>query len=84
MAKAQLKEKQKDLREFIEQTNAEEGTEVLRRDSGRDKDAHRYVAEPQLLAAFHHSPCRRRARRGFVAEPLPRSLKRNGHRPQGR
>lgn len=39
MAKAQLKEKQKDLREFIEQTNAEEGTEVLRRDSGRDKDA---------------------------------------------
>jgi hypothetical protein len=35
MAKAQLKEKQKDLREFIEQTNAEEGTEVLRRDSGR-------------------------------------------------
>ena len=37
MAKAQLKDKQKQLREFIEQTNAEEGTEVLRRDSGREK-----------------------------------------------
>ena len=37
MAQAQLKEKQKDLREFIEQTNADEGAEVLRRDSGREK-----------------------------------------------
>ena len=37
MAKAQLKEKQKQLREFIEQTNAEEGEDVLRRDSSREK-----------------------------------------------
>lgn len=37
MAKAQLKEKQKQLREFIEQTNAEEGAEVLRRDYEREK-----------------------------------------------
>lgn len=37
MAKAQLKDKQKQLREFIKQTNAEEGKEVLRRDSGREK-----------------------------------------------
>ncbi len=37
MAKAQLKDKQKQLREFIEQTNADEGAEVLRRDSGREK-----------------------------------------------
>ena len=37
MAKAQLKEKQKQLREFIDKTNADEGAEVLRRDSGREK-----------------------------------------------
>ena len=37
MAQAQLKAKQKELREFIEQTNADEGAEVLRRDSGREK-----------------------------------------------
>ena len=37
MAKAQLKEKQKQLREFIDKTNAEEGKEVLRRDSSREK-----------------------------------------------
>ena len=37
MAKAQLRDKQKQLREFIEQTNADEGAEVLRRDSGREK-----------------------------------------------
>ena len=37
MAKAQLKEKQKQLREFIEQTNADEGAEVLRRDYEREK-----------------------------------------------
>lgn len=37
MAKAQLKEKQKQLREFIKQTNAEEGKEVLRRDYEREK-----------------------------------------------
>ena len=37
LAKAQLKDKQKQLREFIEQTNADEGAEVLRRDSGREK-----------------------------------------------
>ncbi len=37
MAKAQLRDKQKQLREFIEQTNAEEGEEVLRRDSSREK-----------------------------------------------
>lgn len=29
--------KQKQLREFIEQSNAEEGEEVLRRDSGMEK-----------------------------------------------
>lgn len=37
MAKAQLKEKQKQLREFIDKTNADEGAEVLRRDSSREK-----------------------------------------------
>lgn len=37
MAKAQLKEKQKQLRKFIEQTNADEGAEVLRRDYEREK-----------------------------------------------
>ena len=37
MAQAQLKEKQKDLRGFIEQTNADEGAEVLRRDYEREK-----------------------------------------------
>ena len=37
MAEAQLKDKQKQLREFIDKTNAEEGTEVLRRDSSREK-----------------------------------------------
>lgn len=38
MAKAQLKEKQKQLREFIEQTNADEGAEVLKRHSDLEKD----------------------------------------------
>lgn len=37
MAKAQLKDKQKQLREFIDKTNADEGAEVLRRDGGREK-----------------------------------------------
>lgn len=37
MAKAQLKDKQKQLREFIDKTNAEEGAEVLRRDYEREK-----------------------------------------------
>ena len=37
MAKAQLKEKQKQLREFINKTNADEGAEVLRRDYEREK-----------------------------------------------
>lgn len=37
MAKAQLRDKQKQLREFIDKTNADEGAEVLRRDSGREK-----------------------------------------------
>ncbi len=37
MAKAQLKEKQKQLREFIDKTNADEGEEVLKRDSSREK-----------------------------------------------
>lgn len=39
MAKAQLKDKQKQLREFIEKTNAEEGAEVLKRDSSREKSS---------------------------------------------
>lgn len=37
MAEAQLKDKQKQLREFIDKTNADEGTEVLRRDSSKEK-----------------------------------------------
>lgn len=37
MAQAQLKEKQKQLREFIGKTNAEEGEKVLRRDYEREK-----------------------------------------------
>ena len=37
MAKAQLKDKQKQLREFIDKTNADEGAEVLRRDYEREK-----------------------------------------------
>jgi len=37
MAKKQLKDKQKQLREFIDKTNADEGAEVLRRDSSREK-----------------------------------------------
>lgn len=38
MAKAQLKDKQKQLREFIDKTNAEEGKEVLKRHSDLEKD----------------------------------------------
>ncbi|MBP1537214.1 MAG: hypothetical protein ILA17_05005 [Ruminococcus sp.] len=39
MAKAQLKDKQKQLREFIDKTNADEGTEVLKRNSSREKSS---------------------------------------------
>lgn len=46
MAKAQLKEKQKQLREFIDKTNADEGAEVLRRDSGREKVYKDITADP--------------------------------------
>lgn len=37
MAKAQLKDKQKQLRKFIDKTNADEGATVLKRDSSREK-----------------------------------------------
>ena len=46
MFTVQLKQKQKELREFIEKTNAEEGAEVLRRDSGREKIFKDITADP--------------------------------------
>lgn len=45
-AKAELRQAQKDLKDFIEQTNAAEGTTVLKRDYGKEKVYEGEVEKP--------------------------------------
>ncbi len=55
MAKAQQKQKEKELREFIDKTNADEGAGVLKRDSSREKTYERetvYPVEPNYAKQF--------------------------------